>query len=117
MRHLSRPTAAGTKGYGRSANDAAIIVCDKDGNVMASTDDCGPHDGPEVLRRLVLCWPPRKVMLQVLVLISALPIWFFAGLLLSSFLSEQMGVSEKPARIIGWIAPLLIFFAWVFSGR
>lgn len=30
--------AAGTKGYERFANDAAIIVCDEDGNEMASTN-------------------------------------------------------------------------------
>lgn len=56
-------------------------------------------------------------MLLVLVIISALPVWFFVGLLLSGFLSEQMGVGEKPARIIGWAAPLVIFIAWVVSGR
>lgn len=56
-------------------------------------------------------------MLVVLAIISALPIWFFAGLLLSGFLNEQMGVGEKAARIIGWAAPLIIFIAWVVSGR
>jgi len=56
-------------------------------------------------------------MLTALAILSALPIWFFAGLFVYGFLSDDMGVGDKAARIIGWGAPLLIFFAWVTSGR
>jgi len=56
-------------------------------------------------------------MLTALIILTALPMWFFAGLFLSGFLSDHMGAGEKTSRIVGWAAPLLLFFSWVASGR
>lgn len=55
--------------------------------------------------------------MKLLVLLSAIPIWFFVGLFLYGFLSDQMGVSERASKVLAWGLPPLIFAAWVYSGR